>query len=62
MEFNVSPAVPIAGAPIGNLAYPQYNSTSVYFESPINSAYLTDGYFLTAPDVTLQRQSYTLLQ
>ena len=60
VEFNVYPSVPIAGGRPGtNVTY--YNSTSVYFESPVNSAYLTDGYFITAPNVLYQQQVYVPL-
>ena len=61
LEFNISPSAPVNGAPIGNTAYPQYNSTSVYFTTPVTSAYLTEGYYINPPNVNLQTQSYTLL-
>ena len=59
VEFNVSPAVPIAGGQPGAPGVQYYNSTSVYVESPVSSAFLTDGYFLTAPNVAYQTQTYS---
>ena len=57
LEYGISPSAPALGQPLG--VGTQYNATSVYFTTSLQTAVLTDGYYLTLPSVALQQQSYT---
>ena len=59
VEFGISPAAPMLGMPIGQGT--QYNATSVYFTTPSATAVLTEGYYVTLPNVAYQTQSYTFV-
>ena len=57
IEFSLSNLVPQNGNAPGTA--PLYNSTSVYFTTPTVSAYLTEGYYVTPPNVVYQQQYYS---
>ena len=60
IEFNISPAAPENGLPLG--VGTQYTATSLYMTTPEPLAVLTEGFFTALPTVTLQRQIFTLPQ